>query len=195
MLSVLGVLFIFIGFWPDVPQTFGGVSRLLHAHWRRRARGFLPAVGEDRDRPLYSDLFEQMSLDTSCHLFLMGTYLTETDHLRALILQLLSHGGKHREELDSVERRHRFGGLPHEWRHSSRWESPTMSDRVGWQFVGSASPISFAAFLRRIGSTVVWLTLFLNRTMSVMLDSFRGRSTVFWQRGLECEFKRSQWKY
>ena len=44
----------------------------------------------------------------------------EMDHLRLLILHLLSHGGKHLEELVAVERRLGFGGLHLEWRCNIR---------------------------------------------------------------------------
>ena len=70
--------------------------------------------------PLYSDLFEQMCLASGCCLFLTGSYLTETDNLRALILQMLPHGGKHLEELVLIRRRRGLGGLSPKWQHSGR---------------------------------------------------------------------------
>jgi len=73
--------------------------------------------------PLYSDLFKKTCLDTGCHLFLTGGYLTETDHLRALILQLIPHGEKHLEELVFVGWRHEFGGLPLSGDTVVGWES------------------------------------------------------------------------
>ena len=70
--------------------------------------------------PLYFDLFEQTCMDMGCCLFLTGSDLIETDHLRLLIFDLLSHGGKHLEELVTVNRRLGYGSLPPKWRHSRR---------------------------------------------------------------------------
>ena len=65
--------------------------------------------------PLCSDLFKQSCLKMGCRFFFTGSDFAELDHLRMLILHLLPHGGKHLEELVTIERRLKFGGLHPEW--------------------------------------------------------------------------------
>jgi len=70
-----------------------------------------------RSRPLLCfDLFEQPCLDTGCYFLFTGSDFVERDHLRRLILHLLTHVGKHLEELITIEWRLGFDSLHPEWR-------------------------------------------------------------------------------
>jgi len=113
-----------------------------------------------------------------CRLFLTGGYLTEMDHLRALILQLLhmeesiwrswsSLGGGAGSAICLLS-----GDIAVGW-ESSASEMWT-SDRVGRRLIGSTVSIIFTAFL---GHSLV--ALFLDGAILVMLGSFKGRSRVF----------------
>jgi len=104
------------------------------------------------------DLLEPSCLDTGCRFFFTSSRFAESDHLCLLFFHLLSHSGKHLEELFAIGLGLKFGGLHSPWR-CRVWMRifsvrDVKSDRLGRRFIGSGASI-FPFSFRAVGTAVV----------------------------------------
>jgi len=102
----------------------------------------------------------------------MSSRFTEPDHLRLLVLHLLSHSGKHLEELFTVELKLWFCDL-----HPKRWNGQYAQWNAGDVDIGHVGSTvdmlgRFDSFPLSFGptgaATATWVTLFLDGAISVV---------------------------